>query len=182
MGCACIQQDVVVRNQRINKERGLSEQNSRRLSGNIQQRESPNNERHGVHNQPVESVNDNNPRYVPPRNTNNRNSQQHSHIDIPVRNNNRDTNIQSLHAMNSRMLLQGEIYLQSKFNPNFNYPEIEDVYLGLGLKRMKAYICPHSQEELLKKRTEFWGKLFRLTYRYSDRGESRNLADIGEGM
>ena len=53
---------------------------------------------------------------------------------------------------------QLEPYLQSKRIPNFNFQEIkEDIYVGKGLKKMKAYISPISKEDLEKKRIAFWG-------------------------
>ena len=49
-------------------------------------------------------------------------------------------------------------YLQSKNDPNFNFPEVkEEKYVGQGLKRMKGYISNISEEELKKKREAFWG-------------------------
>ena len=53
--------------------------------------------------------------------------------------------------------IQFQPYLQSKSNPNFNFPEVEDEqYSGSGIKQMKGYISNISKEELLKKRKEFW--------------------------
>jgi len=49
-------------------------------------------------------------------------------------------------------------YLQSKVNPNFNYPNSKDnVYVGKGLKKMRGYICIVPKEELPKIREAFWG-------------------------
>ena len=49
-------------------------------------------------------------------------------------------------------------YLQSKVNPNFNFPELkEDIYVGLGLRRMKAFKSPVTKEELKQRREAFWG-------------------------
>ena len=54
-------------------------------------------------------------------------------------------------------VMQFQPYMQSKANPNFNFPEVEDEqYSGSGLKQMKGYISNISEEELLKKRKEFW--------------------------
>ena len=48
-------------------------------------------------------------------------------------------------------------YLQARVNPNFNFPEVkEDIYVGLGLRRMKAFKCPISKEELKQRREAFW--------------------------
>ena len=50
-----------------------------------------------------------------------------------------------------------EPYLQSKINPSFNFPEVdEEKYIGTGIKKIKGYISNISEEELLKKRKEFW--------------------------
>ena len=49
-----------------------------------------------------------------------------------------------------------EPYLQSKHDENFNYKEVENEYVGEGIKRMKGYISPVPYEELLKIREEFW--------------------------
>ena len=49
-------------------------------------------------------------------------------------------------------------YLQSKNDPNFNFPEVkENKYVGKGLKKMKGYISNIPEEELKKKREAFWG-------------------------
>ena len=51
-----------------------------------------------------------------------------------------------------------EPFLQSKQDPNFNFPEVEeDIFIGNGLKKMKGYISPISKEDLDKKRISFWG-------------------------
>ena len=42
---------------------------------------------------------------------------------------------------NTRRFSQLIPYLQSRNDPNFNFPEVtEDIYVGLGLKKMKGYI------------------------------------------
>ena len=44
-----------------------------------------------------------------------------------------------------------EPYLQSKINPSFNFPEVdEEKYIGTGIKKIKGYISNISEEELLK--------------------------------
>jgi len=49
-------------------------------------------------------------------------------------------------------------YLQARVNPNFNFPEVkEEIYVGLDLRRMKAYKCPVTKEELKQRREAFWG-------------------------
>ena len=50
-----------------------------------------------------------------------------------------------------------EPYLQSRNDPSFNFPEVkEDIYVGKGFKKMKGYISNISEEELKKKRKDFW--------------------------
>ncbi len=50
-----------------------------------------------------------------------------------------------------------EPYLQSKINPSFNFPEVDnDTYIGSGIKRIKAYISNIPESELIKRRNEFW--------------------------
>ena len=42
--------------------------------------------------------------------------------------------------MNREIYREISPYLQSRVNPNFNFPEVkEDVYVGCGLRRMKAF-------------------------------------------
>ena len=60
--------------------------------------------------------------------------------------------------ISNEMLREIGPYLQSKVNPNFNFPEVKDnTYVGKGLRRMKGYISIVSKEELEKKRIAFWG-------------------------
>jgi hypothetical protein len=49
-----------------------------------------------------------------------------------------------------------EPYLQSKQDENFNFKEIDNEYIGIGVKRMKGYISPVSYEELQKIIEDFW--------------------------
>ena len=59
---------------------------------------------------------------------------------------------------NREMIRQLAPYLQSRVNPNFNFPEVKDNnYVGKGLRRMKGYISIVSKEELEKRRNDFWG-------------------------
>jgi hypothetical protein len=59
---------------------------------------------------------------------------------------------------NREMIRQIAPYLQSKVNPNFNFPEVKDnVFVGKGLRKMKGYISIVSKEELEKRRNAFWG-------------------------
>ena len=59
---------------------------------------------------------------------------------------------------NREMIRQLTPYLQSKVNPNFNFPEVKNnTYVGKGLRRMKGYVSIVSKEELEKRRNAFWG-------------------------
>ena len=61
-------------------------------------------------------------------------------------------------SLNSDFIRQIECVLASNTDPDFNFPEVkEDIYVGVGLKKMKGYISNISKEEILKKRIAFWG-------------------------
>ena len=60
--------------------------------------------------------------------------------------------------MNREIYREIAPYLQSRVNPNFNFPEVkEEKYVGGGLRRMKAFISNISKEELQQRREAFWG-------------------------
>ena len=60
--------------------------------------------------------------------------------------------------MNREIYREISPYLQSKVNPNFNFPEVkEDVYVGCGLRRMKAFKSTIPKDELKQRREAFWG-------------------------
>ena len=60
--------------------------------------------------------------------------------------------------MNREIYREISPYLQAKVNPNFNFPEVkEDIYVGNGLRRMKAFKSLVSKEELKQRREAFWG-------------------------
>ena len=72
------------------------------------------------------------------------NDNESNDIDIPYR--------------NLEMLRELSPYLQTKNNPNFDFPEVkENIYVGKGLRKMKGYISIVSKDELEKKRIAFWG-------------------------
>lgn len=52
-----------------------------------------------------------------------------------------------------------EPYLQSKHNPTFDMAEINE-YVGEGIKKMKGYICQIEEDDLKKKRNDFWSSRF----------------------
>ena len=59
---------------------------------------------------------------------------------------------------NLQMLRELTPYLQTKNNPNFNFPEVkENIFVGKGLRKMKGYISIVPKDELEKKRIAFWG-------------------------
>ena len=69
-----------------------------------------------------------------------------------------NNNLDDIPYRNILMLRELNPYLQTKNNPNFNFPEIEgNIYVGKGLRRMKGYISIVPKEELEKKRVAFWG-------------------------
>lgn len=57
------------------------------------------------------------------------------------------------------ILRRNSPFLQSKINPNFNFPEVNEI-VGSGYKKMKGYICTVSKVDLEKKRNEFWCKFY----------------------
>ena len=72
-------------------------------------------------------------------------------------NSNTNTNSNSPSLTND-IIRQIESILESNTDPYFNFPEIkENIYVGKGLKKMKGYISNITKEELLNKRTAFWG-------------------------
>ena len=75
--------------------------------------------------------------------------QHSSNLNYIPSNNNRD---------NISNIIPGVIpYLPSNNDPNFNFPEVGDVMVGTGLKKMKGYISSISPKDLEKKRAEYWG-------------------------
>lgn len=58
---------------------------------------------------------------------------------------------------NNEIIRGLEPYLQAREDPNFNFPEVKDKYVGKGLKKMKGYISNITKEELDKRRVAFWG-------------------------
>ena len=60
--------------------------------------------------------------------------------------------------MNREIYREISPYLQSRVNPNFNFPEVkEDVYVGCGLRRMKAFKSTIPKDELKQRREAFCG-------------------------
>jgi hypothetical protein len=60
--------------------------------------------------------------------------------------------------MNREIYREISPYLQARVNPNFNFPEVkEEIYVGLGLRRMKAFNSPVPKEEVKRRKEAFWG-------------------------
>ena len=108
------------------------------------------------------------------QNNNNNNSPSNMNNNINIDNNNINNNLNDINQNNNEInnlqnILNNiseennlnlgpayEPYLQSKQDENFNYKEIDNEYVGVGVKRMKGYICPVTFEELQKLREDFW--------------------------
>ena len=108
------------------------------------------------------------------QNQNNNNSPSNINNNINIGNNNINNNLNDINQNNNEInnlqnILNNiseennlnlgpayEPYLQSKQDENFNYKEIDNEYVGVGVKRMKGYICPVTFEELQKIREDFW--------------------------
>ena len=111
---------------------------------------------------PANSPSNQNNQNSPNNNSNNNNNNNISNQNINNNNNNNLLNnlqniLNNISEENNISLGPAyEPYLQSKQDENFNFKEIEDEYVGEGVKRMKGYISPVSLEELQKIREDFW--------------------------
>ncbi len=90
------------------------------------------------------------------QNSNSRNNNNNQENIIRDLSNNSNNNINNNMNIQQYFNPNFEPFLQSKNDPSFNYPEIENTYIGIGLKRMKGYISPINLEELKKVRENFW--------------------------
>ena len=88
------------------------------------------------------------------QNSNSRNNNQENII--RELSNNSNNNINNHLNIQQYFIPNFEPYLQSKNDPSFNYPELENEYIGIGLKRMKGYISPINLVKLKKVREDFW--------------------------
>ena len=109
-----------------------------------------NNDNNNINNNALHNINND----ISPSNNSNSNSNHNN-------NNNYINNLQNLlnnmpEENNLNLGPAYEPYLQSKHDENFNYKEIENEYIGIGVKRMRGYICPVTFEELQKIRDDFW--------------------------
>ena len=90
------------------------------------------------------------------QNSNSRNNNNNQENIIRDLSNNSNNNINNNMNIQQYFNPNFEPFLQSKNDPSFNYPEIENTYIGIGLKRMKGYISPINLAELKKVRENFW--------------------------
>jgi hypothetical protein len=171
MGCACVKSDVVVRNQMIGAKQTEFEGNSR---GDFESRERERRELSRL-NENVNTGNRNNMR----SNSNNNVSSVSSNVNARASqvggrssshgqgrggNSNNSAHVQNLinrlNVSGSNIpsnILGSMPYLPSAHDPDFNFPEVGDIYVGTGLRKMKGYISTIPIEEIEKKRAEFWG-------------------------
>ena len=126
MGCSCLKSNVVIKS-------NIQPSNNFLNNSNDLNNISNNNSNENINN--IENNEE----------INNQNSNQN--------NENSNNNNQNMNFLNFNTF---EPYLQSKNDPNFNYPEIENEYVGKGLKRMKGYISSIPLNELKKVREDFW--------------------------
>ena len=119
---------------------------------------------------PINVIPDNNNHNSPNSNSNsNNNHNNNNNNNNSNQNNNNSNNNNSNYLNNLQNFLNNiseenninlgpayEPYLQSKQDESFNYKEVDNEYVGEGVKRMKGYISPVSYQELEKIREDFW--------------------------
>lgn len=88
-------------------------------------------------------------------NINNNNCNINNINNIPVRNIRTYVELRS----NNNYLPNYEPYLQSKNDPNFNMKENDEV-VGTGILKMKGYVSEIEEEDLKKKKEDFWSSRF----------------------
>lgn len=89
------------------------------------------------------------------QNTENRDNNRNDNRESIALNINRIRNNMRTNISNN-VIVENEPYLESRNDPFFNFEEIEDFYVGKGIKKTKAFISPISREELDKKISDFW--------------------------
>lgn len=156
MGCSCLKSNLVIKSKVIPQENELLNDNVINQNSNHQNQQA---------NQQVQNTNSQNQNIIPnqqnnqnPSNNNfvlNLNNPQNQANNINNNISNRDINTVSRYPAFSGFV-NFEPYLISKNDPNFNYPELPNEYLGHGLKRMKGYISQITLEKLQKVRDDFW--------------------------
>ena len=144
------------------------ENNNNNINNNENSINNPqsNNNQRQIHAIPVNVISNQNNNNSP---SNNNNSMNLNNNNNNINNNNNNLNQNNNEMNNLQNILNNiseennlnlgpayEPYLQSKQDENFNFKEIDNEYVGVGVKRMKGYICPITLEELQKKREDFW--------------------------
>ena len=161
MGCSCLKSNLVIKSKVIPQENEFSNDNIINQSSNHQNRQT--NQQVQVTNS--QNRNEFNQNIISNQPINNQNSSNNFILNLNnpenevnnINNNisNRDVNTVSRYPAFSGFT-NFEPYLISKNDPNFNYPELPNEYLGHGLKRMKGYISHITLEKLQKVRDDFW--------------------------
>ena len=165
MGCGCLNKkkveilsnvkDIKSNNNEHRYSISLNENNNNNINSNINNNNSnQNNNNIILHNNNANNNNNNNQ-----NSNNNNNAQINNNI-----NQENDLIVNNEHEINeiseSNNIFIGdplyEPYLQSKHDENFNFKEIDDKYVGTGIKKMKGYISPVPYDELIKIRKDFW--------------------------
>lgn len=83
--------------------------------------------------------------------------EQNSNVAYLNNNNNRNIEEENRNRMLTHRQINIEMFLQSRGDPNFNFPIIEDQFIGEGLKKIKSFTSIVPKEEINKKRMAFWG-------------------------
>ena len=165
MGCGCLNKkkveilsnvkDIKSNNNEHRYSISLNENNNNNINSNINNNNSnQNNNNIILHNNNANNNNNNNQ-----NSNNNNNAQINNNInqenDLIVNN---EQEINEISESNNIFIGDPlyEPYLQSKHDENFNFKEIDDKYVGTGIKKMKGYISPVPYDELIKIRKDFW--------------------------
>ncbi len=170
MGCACVKSDVVVRNQMMRGSELSSASKSdlvrERMRDQSMDNNNPENIYSGNYRNNARSVSVSNNNVSSNTNNNVRDGQARRSSSHGRSNNSQNVqnlmarfNISGSNIPNS--IMSGMPFLQSLIDENFNFPEIDGIFVGTGLSRMKGYVSSIPFEELEKKRADFWGKLLR---------------------
>ncbi len=179
MGCGCLEKNrigIYTKYKEINNNFDIPlvvDNHTSNLNINNNNLENGNDNKINHNNVINNSKNDKNLSSIQPNQINMIESQHNSHSQNNVNNNNNINNSSNInhnenYLMNENILNDipeenmisfsplYEPYLQSKYDENFNFKELENEFIGEGVKKMKGYISPVSYEELIKIREEFW--------------------------
>ena len=135
MGCSCLKPNVVIKSNIRPSNYSINDSND---LNNIL-----NNSNNNINNSHSNERN----RNQIDNNINNNSNENNNNIQL----NNNNTNYSNFFPYQNF-----EPYLQSKNDPSFNFPEIENEYVGKGIKKMKGYISKISILQLNKLREDFW--------------------------